>query len=260
MQPSAQPSIQPSMQPSAQPSTQPSFQPSSQPTVRPTSSRPTGVPSAAPSKYPTTTAPTLPGETNNPSRYPTSRPSVDLDYFTHSTYLAYVSAKAKYTALEDSFTFSSYYYKGVVIGAKCSAWNSYKDNNLNLPFDDIRFNKVTLRFDYFQFDTNANRSVVATCTRADSIAAMITALRKGTSLEVNCNDRTWRVFSCNGNVIFCVNCKRVCVDTEICPGKAFAVNTCTNCGFRSAASTVVNFQYGLNKLWPQFLAPIKVSY
>lgn len=234
------------------------MQPSSQPTVRPTSSRPTGVPSAAPSKYPTTTAPSLPGETNNPTRYPTSRPSVNLDYFTHSTYLAYVAAKARYTAMADSFTYSSYYYKGITIGDQCSAWNSYKDNSLNLPFDDIRFQKVTLRFDYFQFDTGVNRTEIATCTRTDPISAIITSLRTGTTLEVNCNGYTWRVFTCNGNVIFCVNCKRVCVGSEICPGRAYAVNPCTTCAFYTAASTVVNFQYGLNKLYPQLRAPITV--
>lgn len=203
--------------------------------------------------------PTLKGETNGPSRYPTSRPSVDLDYFDHSTYLTYLAGKAKYTALADSFTYSSFYYKGVVVGDKCGTWNSYKDNNLNLPFDDIRFTKVTLKVDYFQFDTNANRSVIATCTRLDSIQAMITSLRKGTTLEVNCNDRTWRVFSCNGNVIFCVNCKRVCVASETCPGRAFAVNPCSTCGYYTAASTVVNFQFGLVKLYPQLRAPIKVN-
>jgi hypothetical protein len=183
-----------------------------------------------------------------------------MDYVDHKTYIGHVAAQAKFLATPSSFTFSNYFYKGLSVGNQCSAWRTYKDNTLSLPFDDIKFLKVTARVDYFNFASNTNRSVVATCTSPNLIQSMITSLRTGDALEVNCNDRTWRVFSCQGNVVFCVNCKKVCVETEYCPGTAFVVNPCSSCKTRAAASTIANFEYGLLKLYPQFSLPLKVIF
>jgi hypothetical protein len=182
-----------------------------------------------------------------------------LEYEHHGTYLAYIAARSKYTATSDSFTFSNYYFKGLERGDTCDLWKNYKDNALSLPFDDIKFLKVTLRVDSYDFDTNTNRTVLATCASPGLIQPLITSLRTGDAVEINCNDRTWRVFSCGTRVIFCVNCKRVCVDSETCPGKALVVNPCSACKAHTAASTVVNFQYGLLKLYPQFSLPLKVT-
>ena len=182
-----------------------------------------------------------------------------MDYFSHQTYRTYLSVKEEFKSRLDSFTFSSYYYKGALVtGDTCPSWKTYKDDSLNLPFKDIKFNKVSLRVDYYNFANKANRSVLATCNTPTQVQAMITSLRTGNSLEVNCNDRTWRVFSCQNNIIFCVNCKRVCVNTEVCPGTSFVVNPCTSCATHAAAATLVNFEYGFLKTYPQFPAPLQV--
>ncbi len=177
----------------------------------------------------------------------------------HSTYLAYQAARSKYTAVPDSFTYSSFYFKGLVVGDTCGGWNTYKDNSLNLPFDDIKFTSVSLRFDYVNFERSTNRSMLAQCNSPVVVKAIIKSLRTGGTLEQNCNGITWRVFSCNDNVVLCVNCKRICVSTEYCPGTAFTINPCSPCKTHAAASTVANFQYGLQKLYPQFTRPLRVA-
>lgn len=183
-----------------------------------------------------------------------------MDYFKHSTYLAYLAAQSKFRAVADSFTYSSYYFKELVVGDTCAEWNTYKDNSLNLPFDDVKFMSVVARFDYFNFDSSVNRTFLALCDLPGVVQELTRSLKSGTTTEQNCNGLTWRVFSCGGEVVFCVNCKKVCVSTEYCPGTALVVNPCSSCKTHAAASMVINFKYGLEKLYPQFDLPLKVNY
>ena len=84
---------------------------------------------------------------------------------------------------------------------------------------------------------------------------MIESLETGLSYEFNCDGRSWRVFTCNGNRVMCLNCKENCVETVACPGTAHIANPCMNsprCTNRAAASIVVSFEYAFVPYYPDF--------
>ena len=218
--------------------------------MRPTSSRPTGVPSATPSKYPTTSAPTQDGETNEPSNYPTSGPTIDFEYTTHYTYIDYLRLRTKYNAVPDSYTYGTYYFKGLAVGPTCSDWNSYTTNTLQLPFDNVAFSKLTLDVIIFDFVANVHRNVTAECKDAVAIKQIVDNAQKMGTFDINCEQRQWRVFPCNGKSVVCVNCKQTCVATESCPGLNYGVYPCNTCKYRAAVSTYFNAQYTVRSLYP----------
>ncbi len=221
--------------------------------MRPTSSRPTGVPSGAPSKAPSTSNPTQPGDTNPPTSHPTAAPSYDLDYQSHFTYENFLIARAGYVAVTNSFTFGTYFYKGLTPSGQCSDWSYYAGSTLQLPFDELQFSQLTAAFEKYDFASRAFVTKTAVCSDPVVVNGIVASLRYGTVFEGNCNDILWRVFNCNGKPVFCVNCKKICVATESCPGsRGLVVNPCATCKTHAAASAVVNVKYQFVKLYPQF--------
>jgi hypothetical protein len=216
------------------------------------------VPSAAPSKYPTTTMPTKNGDTNPPTSHPTAAPTYDRDYFSHFTYGNYLTTKSGYLAVPNSFTFATYYYKGSTINGLCNDWRAYAGKQLQLPFDDVQFSTLVAEFNIYDFNSRQTRTEKATCSSVSVVNGIIASLKYGTEFEGNCADRTWRVFSCNGRTVFCVNCKKNCVKTVSCPGTSFIVNPCTSCLTYTASSAFVNVRYGYITYYPQFQLPVKV--
>ena len=214
-QPTSQPSCQPSRQPTAQLFRQPSTQPSSQPTVRLTSSKPTRRPRSSPSKYSTTTAPTLRGQTNQPSNFPSSAPSYNLNYQTQSTFITYQSSLAKYKATPNSYTYSTFDFKGLAVGETCSKWTSFTKNVLQLPFDHIAFSKISLDVNIMDFDTNIVRNVTAQCSDAKILQSIVSKLQAGVTSAINCESRQWRVFHCSSRNALCVHCKQSCVPDDL---------------------------------------------
>lgn len=208
------------------------------------------MPSATPSKYPTTSAPTQDGETNEPSNYPTSGPTVDFNYLTHYTYRDYLRLRTKYNAVPDSYTYGTYYFKGLSVGPTCSDWNSYTTNTLQLPFDNVAFSKLTLDVVIFDFVANVHKNVTAECKDATAIKQIVSNMQNKGTFDINCEQRQWRVFPCNGRSVVCVNCKQNCVATEACPGLNFGVYPCNTCKYRAAVSTYFNAQYTVRSLYP----------
>lgn len=189
--------------------------------------------------------------TNKPTFRPTSTPTYDLNYEAHFTYTRYVTARDAYRALNDSFTMSTYYFKGLSEGHSCSGWDSFYTNSISLPFDDVQFSTLTAVFGNYNFGSRVNRTTTAVCSDKSVIKNIIAYLKSGAAYEANCNGVTWRVFSCSEQRIVCVNCKKVCVNTEICPGRNYLVNPCTTgCKSHTSASAVVNFAYERIKLYP----------
>ena len=181
-----------------------------------------------------------------------------MDYMSHSTYSDFLRAKANYSAIADSFTFSSYFYKGLTIGGQCGDWTTYTSQQLQLPFDDVQFLQITSDYKLYDFAKKQSRSITAVCKDLTVVKGIISSLRYGTEFEGNCNALTWRVFKCSGKAVFCVNCKKNCVATESCPGTSFITNPCGSCNTYAAAATVMNAQYGIVKLYPEFSFKIQV--
>jgi len=256
--PSRQPSIQPSSQPTCLPSSIPSGQPTTQPSTQPTSSSPTSVPTAGPSKYPTTSHPSLEGETQRPSRYPTARPSWDTNNYQSShAYIAYTSNLTDFEGLyKDSLIFSTFSYKGVNVEGTCAAWQTFTRTALQMPFDDIFFSQVSAYYSIYDYSKHSVRHVQATCSRGPIVTRLIGALRSGGEYSNLCDGFTWRVFLCNGKPVLCINCKRVCVKSVACPGSSFITNPCQQplcADGRIAAGAIASFQYQYKILYPQFV-------
>ncbi|KAJ1430691.1 REJ domain-containing protein [Ochromonadaceae sp. CCMP2298] len=160
-----------------------------------------------PSKYPTTTSPTENGDTTSPSRYPTAAPSYNLQFLKDPIYLGYKDAKTHYEAISDSYTFSSFYYKGTTPEGGCSDWGSFKKNDLQLPFDDLEFSALTLDVDFYNFQSQTMRNKTAVCANRDAVHGIVSALRAGSAYAVNCARVQWRVVPCASGSIVCVDCK-----------------------------------------------------
>jgi hypothetical protein len=181
-----------------------------------------------------------------------------LDYSKHRTYVRFKSDLTRYVAVNDSFTYGTYFYTGVSAGRTCSDWNAFYRSVVNLPFEDVRFSQITASFMYEDLNTRVNRSTVATCTDPNIINNLLGSMKAQARYEGNCNGLTWRAFPCDGQTVFCVNCKRVCVPTTVCPGTSMSINPCYSCSNRAAASAVLNVAYRTIKLYPVLQNPSKV--
>lgn len=229
--------------------------------MRPTTSSPTSEPTSRPSKSPSTSSPTLDGDTNPPTSSPTFGPTLLLnDYETQQSYIEYLQTVEDYDSIENSFSFNTFYYKGLTIEGSCVEWTDFYDGTLALPFDDVVFDKLSSYYVVDNFETGESYQTTASCKDKNIIKGIVSSLRTGTDYEGNCEFNTWRVFECNDRSVLCVNCKKKCVDTEACPGRANIFNTCgTTCDYRLAAGSAINFQYSLVELHPRLHLPFNIT-
>eukprot|EP01032_Pedospumella_encystans_P012973 gene12973-14967_t len=154
--------------------------------------------------------------------------------------------------MSQSYSFSNFYYKGINIDGSCESWISLVDNSLALSFSDVDFflSKISLDFVIDTFAVNA-QSTTATCADPAIITKLVSNLRLRRSYQVNCNDYSWRVFSCGSSPVLCVNCKENCVKTVSCPGTSNIVNPCySDCKERIAAGSNVHFEYTMRAFYP----------
>ena len=257
-QPSRQPlhcpTSQPSEVPSHHPSDQPTKQPTVQPSVKPTSSRPTSLPTSSPTCYPKTSRPTLVGETNNPSRYSTSHPTYNMhNMFSSDYYKDFASNSSNLKSMPNSLTFSTFYYKGDTVNGSCSDWNAFTNVNAAIPLETIRYTGITGYFDIYDFGRNVRATVSTTCNVEGIMKSFMSSLNSDSSFQYYCNGYTWRIFTCAGSKVLCVNCKEVCVKTVTCPGTSFSISPCTTCKFDFSAGSVVNIQYTFDDLSPKYI-------
>ena len=151
--------------------------------------------------------------------------------------------------------FDSFYYKGITPIGSCTDWKTFTETKLTLPYDNIFFSKATLVSMWEDFDTETSYEESSVCDNAGEVTKMIESLESGLSYEFNCDGRSWRVFTCNGERVMCLNCKENCVETVSCPGTAHIVNPCMDqpkCNTRSAASVMVSFEYAFVPYYPKF--------
>ena len=181
-----------------------------------------------------------------------------MEYQSHFSYSDFLLSRAKYAAVANSYTFSSYYFKGLTVGGQCGDWTTYASKQLQLPFDDVQFSQITSDYKIYDFAKKQSRSVTAVCRDTKVVSGIISSLRYGTEFEGNCNFLTWRVFKCSGKAVFCVNCKKNCVPTVSCPGTSFITNPCGSCKNYAVAGAVVNAQYSFLKLYPEMSFKPKV--
>lgn len=157
--------------------------------------------------------------------------------------------------------FSSFYYKGLVVDTKqesgsCPAWKSYSNTQLILPFDNVFFSAVSVAFGSYDYNTNKLSQKNSTCSDPTIVENMMSAIKYGFVFQAHCDSHSWRVFTCNGERVICVNCKLSCDTTEACPGAAatsFIMNPCeSRCSKRLAAYSYVAFQYTYVDMFPKY--------
>jgi hypothetical protein len=193
--------------------------------------------------------------TNPPTNYPSSAPSYDLRYQEHITFANYTREKAAYLATQNSFTFGSYYFKGLTADGQCTPWKSYVTNTLQLPFDYTVFSQLALSVASYDFSTRTFNRREAVCSDRKVIKGVVSSLRSLGTYAADCAFNQWRVFPCNGQPVVCVNCKLSCSKSEVCPARALGVNPCMDCESHVAAATLLNAQYTVIPLYPQLASP-----
>jgi hypothetical protein len=246
-QPTGQPTGQPTRRPSNRPSTQPTMQPTGQPVSRPTT-RPSGQPSSQPTRQPTRQPTAQPSvqpsgqPTTRPSAYPTTLPTVSLAptmpwtaYNITTSYAYYKQILAEESSAASSGPlYSSYYYRGNLIGGTCKSWKSFQSASLSLPLSTMYFSTIQLHV--YSYDLKRQVPSVdftATCTDATSVAAIVSALQStstATSPTVQtCDDHSWKVLNCGNGPSVCVDCVMNNCSVPSCPNirSPFAFNPCT---------------------------------
>ena len=184
-------------------------------------------------------------------------PSVDPDsYRTSRAYIEYRGNLTQHEKIPNALTFNSFYYRTKNYEGTCPAWTTFTDEQLLLPFEDIQFTSLYSYYSVFDYVTRRIKFQTSTCSNVFWVQTFIAALRSRGEAEFNCNGVSWRVFQCNGNPIICNNCKKICVNTEACPGANFLTNPCQeNCQQNSGAGGIMTFQYSYQVLYPQFTLP-----
>ena len=257
MHPSLQPYNRPTSWPSLSPYAHPTGQPSYHPTSKPTSSSPTVRPSSRPTKKPISSAPTKRGQTGVPRFSPTSRPSFNAQFANSPQFKDY-SLKKQETIknISTTYSFSSFAYGGKVVDGTCDSWNSFVDNNLNSPFDTVRFVSMNAYYAVTLFDSKQSLNKSMSCDDEGVVQSVISNILSGTPYSAECNGNVWQVFQCSGESVICVNCKKSCSSSTLCGGSSFAINPCSmaSCSGRYSASYFIGFGYDVLVYYPQFKA------
>ena len=276
-QPSRQPTGQPTRQPTRQPTGSPSGQPSVTPTSHPTTSRPTSEPSGTPTQYPNTSPPTNVGITNKPSQHPTSNPTVYLDDYKYKQIYGMWSKYKKQLPLEikpdngsviGSIYFDYLDYKGFKWSGDCDAWNEFRTKAINLPFDNLHpsYIKSIWGTENYTPGKIARSVMIADCNDRTMLQQLFQALMSadpkrrftGRCIATNGVFHDWRVYSCSGRTIFCVDCKFACSD-QSCPGKMPSiVNSCdTSCKTQMGAFLTMRVDIEQSVMYP-VLSPLSI--
>ncbi|KAJ1427688.1 REJ domain-containing protein, partial [Ochromonadaceae sp. CCMP2298] len=261
--PSGQPSTQPSSQPTSQPSSLPSGQPSAQPSSSPSTSFPSSAPSSEPTRAPQSSAPTLEGQTLNPTSVPTAQPSFDLtDYPTDALYLEY-QGLMQGLGQSDALVFSSFNYKGKLLEGQCATWEQYYSAVVRLPFDDVYFSSLTVHSKRFDFASQVQHAETATCSETAVLAELIYSLSYGVSFNKICSGKRFRVEVCpDYGTSFCVGCNQVCKPsrcTDAVTTFTQYVNPCQECDTRRASYDILDLRFKRQILYPQLLQPITIT-
>jgi hypothetical protein len=161
--------------------------------------------------------------------------------------------------------FANLHYKGQSIRGACEAWADFGFGQLDLPFDNMEFGRVTMLMGRQDLMQGALPKVVDehkhVCDDRAAIASMVTAFRNPPQrggVNVVCGTNTWRLFSCSGLVTACVNCNKICGNT--CPGDVThaIMSPCMRCSQTRASYGIIRIAVTPKILYPEFREPFTV--
>jgi hypothetical protein len=290
--PTSQPTRQPSSQPSAQPASHPSAQPTRKPTMQPSaqpSCQPSGQPTDQPSKHPTAQPSRQPTSqpSSQPSRQPfgapTGRPSIYISPIVSTTNWNYANTSMyeEFTARVHSYgtqlsrhkdslrAFSQFSYPVNYSDSRCSDWNNFTSNNLQLPAPNMWYSSVSLVTKVYDFKSKSltgNRGY--SCSDPDIIQNIVLGLVYSTPLSAVCQGHTWTIKPCAYGPSLCVDCAPVhdehCIVGDACPSalNIFPISPCNKCAYNASR---ISFYHWLqlnvstaSRAAPQFRGPLVV--
>ena len=179
--------------------------------------------------------------------------------------------------LPSSLFFSTFFFKGTTVFGQCDDWTSFLRNSINLPYpnDDVAFSSLTVLFyadlTFRPSSSSSSRqrppppiatNFTTTCTDRQVLVDLtrtLTSQDATLTYEGNCDGNTWRVFSCSGSRVFCINCKKKCVSTVFCPGTSLVFNPCATCPTHSAAYAAASFQFTRIPKHPAIRLPLNLT-
>jgi len=229
-------------------------------------SSPSIAPVPAPSLFPTsaptsfdahTNKPITLGQTYTPSSAPTAGPSRDYNGYQDTTlYTIYKELISK--TLANSFSFSSFTYKDQPINSNsCANWQYFSENVNNLPIPGVEYLGVNLTIYNENLLDNTFSSSQYSCSSLDITNFIAGKISTGTQFLVFCNGHYWRQYSCSGNNIVCVDCKKNC---NQCAGASYIMQPCENkaCNTETASLSSISFSLRRKITYPQLTSSVKV--
>jgi hypothetical protein len=164
--------------------------------------------------------------------------------------------------------FSSYYYRGDLIGDTCKSWTAFQKSSLSLPLDTMYFTSIQLHVYAFDLKRQVHAvDQVAVCADADAVTNIVKAWKSAVSegssaFAQTCNGHTWRVLNCGLGPSICADCTMANCSAPSCPNivSSFAVNPClldSSSGSQLACHNnlvasfgIVNLRVGVRILYP----------
>ena len=185
-------------------------------------------------------------------------PTYNKDYRLDPSYRMYLLQQEIYSAKPQSIIHNAFYYKGLNVDGTCDGWNEFVYDRLTVPMKGLEFDTLNIFFESRDFAIDSWRNQTNECKDKKVVQAIVHSFVYGATYEGNCDGVTWRVFWCNGNPVFCVNCKRNCVKTVACPGQSWVVNPCYSCNNHAIGASVVRFGFSVTSPFPE-IAEIFIS-
>ena len=103
------------------------------------------------------------------------------------------------------------------------------------PTEEYYVGSMVFQSSVYDYSDGSSKAVTSTCTQPEAIVLIVDELLNGddeTDVEYHCDNLSWRVYTCNGARLLCINCKHQCSKSVVCPGAeyGFVVNPCyTDC-------------------------------
>ena len=108
----------------------------------------------------------------------------------------------------------------------CDVWQGYATASLELPVSSFYFASLSVIMQQRDLRKNGEEVKQVTCTDANVISNVATAMQQNKNYVGECAGETWKVFKCDASTVFCLNCDGGCTT---CPGTAYVINPCRDC-------------------------------
>ena len=147
----------------------------------------------------------------------------NTNYILQQIYAQHLDRVEYYSKAENSFL-STHFTSGVNPRGKCGDWKGTTSPSCCCRFDYVYFSKMEMYVQRIDYGTDVQDSLNATCSDRNVIANILSALVSGDHCEKICGEVSWRVFTCGGNRMICLNCKHNCTESEACPAASMSLN------------------------------------